>query len=165
MYVSYFNSSTRSDGIVDAFSTSGSFISRVGTGDGMNQPWGLAIAPSSFGPLAGDLLVGNKGTGEISIFNLANDSFVGNLNGIDGKPIVIPELWALTTGNDHGAGSSNQIYFTAGADNYANGVLGVIQLATVPEPSTAVLGTIATGFVGATMLFRKNRRGQAKSGA
>ena len=66
VYVTYEKGTS---GIVDAFSTSGNFLARVGTGGSLDQPWGLAIAPSSFGSLAGDLLVGNKGNGEISIFN------------------------------------------------------------------------------------------------
>jgi hypothetical protein len=53
----------------------------------LNSPWGLAIAPSSFGQFAGDLLVGNFGDGRI--------------NG----------LWGLTVGNDGSGGSSNKLYF------------------------------------------------------
>ena len=163
VYVTYFNSATKDGGIVDAFSTSGTFLSRIGTGGSLDQPWGLAIAPASFGHLAGDLLVGNKASGEISIFNLANDTALGTLNGTDGKPIVLPDLWALTTGNDNGAGSSQEIYFTEGADGYKNGVLGVIQIAAVPEPSTAALGMIASGLVATGMLWRKYRRGHTKA--
>ena len=36
----------------------------------LDSPWGLAIAPSSFGgPGSGDLLVGNFGNGRINVFN------------------------------------------------------------------------------------------------
>ena len=92
VYVTYLQPG-KAGGIVDAFSTSGNFLARVGTGGSLDQPWGLAIAPTSFGPLAGDLLVGNKGSGEISVFNLANDTALGTLNGTNGSPIVIPDLW------------------------------------------------------------------------
>jgi uncharacterized protein (TIGR03118 family) len=159
VYVTYFNSASPKSGIVDAFSTSGTFMARIGTGGSLNQPWGLAIAPTSFGPTAGDLLVGNKGSGEINVFNLANDSPAGMLNGRNGSPIVIQDLWALTVGNDHGAGSSQEIYFTAGVNGYANGLFGAIQ---VPEPSTAVLGLIALGLV-ATGMRWKQRRHPAKA--
>jgi uncharacterized protein (TIGR03118 family) len=157
VYVTYFNSATNSGGIVDAFSTSGNFMARIGTGGSLNDPWGLAIAPSSFGALAGDLLVGNKGSGEISIFNLSTDSFVGTLNGTNGSPIVIPDLWALTIGNGDGAGSTQQIYFTAGVGGYQDGLLGAIQPASVPEPSTAVLGLIAVGALAGRWHWKKRR--------
>ena len=113
----------------------GTFLARVGTGGSLDQPWGLAIAPTSFGPLAGDLLVGNKGSGEISVFNLANDTALGTLNGTNGSPIVIQDLWALTIGNGTSAGSTQQIYFTAGVGGYRDGLLGAIQLR--PSPSRA----------------------------
>ena len=76
VYVTYENGTA---GIVDAFSTSGIFMARVGTGGSLDQPWGLAIAPASFGSLAGDLLVGNKGNGEISIFNLSQRHRPGHI--------------------------------------------------------------------------------------
>jgi uncharacterized protein (TIGR03118 family) len=142
VYVTYEKGTS---GIVDAFSTSGNFLARVGTGGSLDQPWGLAIAPSSFGSLAGDLLVGNKGSGEISIFNLSTDTALGTLNGTNGSPIVIQDLWSLTIGNGTSAGSTEQIYFTAGVGGYGDGLLGAIQLSSVPEPSSAVLALIALG--------------------
>jgi uncharacterized protein (TIGR03118 family) len=157
VYVTYFNSATKSDGIVDAFSTSGTFLARVGTGGSLDQPWGLAIAPTSFGSLAGDLLVGNKASGEISVFNLTNDTALGTLNGTNGSPIVIQDLWALTTGNGTSAGSTEQIYFTAGVGGYRDGLLGAIQLSSVPEPSTAVLSLIALGVLTARCGWKKRR--------
>ncbi len=144
VYVTY-EQPGKTGGIVDAFSTSGNFLARVGSGGSLDQPWGLAIAPSSFGALAGDLLVGNKGSGEISIFNLATDTALGTLNGTNGSPIVIQDLWSLTIGNGTNAGSTEQIYFTAGTGGYRDGLVGAIQLQSVPEPSTAALGLIALG--------------------
>ena len=35
----------------------------------LNAPWGLAIAPASFGEFAGALLVGNNGDGTIDAFD------------------------------------------------------------------------------------------------
>ena len=156
VYVTY-EQPGKSGGIVDAFSTSGNFLARVGTGGSLDQPWGLAIAPTSFGPLAGDLLVGNKGSGEISVFNLANDTALGTLNGTNGSPIVIQDLWSLTIGNGTNAGSTQQIYFTAGIGGYRDGLLGVIQLASVPEPSTAVLGLISAALLAARWRWKKRR--------
>jgi uncharacterized protein (TIGR03118 family) len=154
VYVTYENGAA---GIVDAFSTSGVFMARVGTGGTLDQPWGLAIAPASFGSLAGDLLVGNKGNGEISVFNLSNDTALGTLNGTNGQPIVIQDLWALTVGNGTSAGSTDEIYFTAGVGGYRDGLLGVIQFQSVPEPSSAVLGLIAIGSLVVGCHWQKRR--------
>jgi len=156
VYVTYAQPG-KAGGIVDAFSTSGNFLARVGTGGSLDQPWGLAIAPTSFGHLAGDLLVGNKGSGEISVFNLTNDTALGTLNGTNGSPIVIQDLWSLTIGNGTDAGSTQQIYFTAGTGGYKDGLLGDIQLSSVPEPSTAVLALIALGVLTGRWHWKKRR--------
>jgi len=86
----------------------------------------MAIAPDDFGKFAGDLLVGNFGDGTISAFDLKNDKFVGKLDGVDGKPISIGDLWALTPGNGGAAGSKGDIYFTAGVQDESFGLFGAI---------------------------------------
>jgi uncharacterized protein (TIGR03118 family) len=133
------------NGIVDVFDANGNFLGRIASNRGsLNSPWGMAIAPASFGSIAGDLLVGNFGDGRINIFGLnANDTgtFLGQLMGTAGAPLFIDGLWTLTAGNDGSAGSSQKLYFTAGPNDEANGLFGVIQ--SVPEPSSIVLGLIA----------------------
>jgi hypothetical protein len=86
---------------------SGKFVARVDSHGPLNSPWGLAIAPSEFGKFAGDLLVGNFGDGTINAFDLKHhDQFADKLTGVDGKPITIGDLWALTRATaarrDHG---------------------------------------------------------------
>ena len=50
------------NGMVNIFDTSGNFVSRaVSPGGNLNAPWGVAIAPTTFGIFGGDLLVGNFG--------------------------------------------------------------------------------------------------------
>ena len=69
------------NGFVDAFDTNGNFLQRIASHGALNSPWGLAIAPSSFGSIAGDLLVGNFGDGTINAYNLttlANDGPLKN---------------------------------------------------------------------------------------
>src|SRR5437867_1269277 len=46
-------------GFVDAFDTDGNLLVRVAQHGQLNAPWGLALAPASFGRFGGDLLVGN----------------------------------------------------------------------------------------------------------
>jgi uncharacterized protein (TIGR03118 family) len=115
------------NGFVDEFSLSGKFIGRVDSNGPLNSPWGLAIAPSDFGKFAGDLLVGNFGDGTINAFDLKHhDKFVGQLTGVDGKPITIGDLWALTPGNGGAAGSQGEIYFTSGVRGESQGLFGSI---------------------------------------
>jgi uncharacterized protein (TIGR03118 family) len=130
-------------GYVDRFDLQGNLLGRVASGGVLDAPWGLAIAPASFGSLAGSLLVGNFGDGHISAYDLATDSFLGQVNGRDGNPLAIDGLWALSVGNDAGAGSSQSLYFTAGPGDESHGVLGVMQ--AVPEPRIAIL--FAAGLV------------------
>jgi len=124
-------------GFVDRYDMQGNFLGRVGSGGVLNAPWGMAIAPASFGALAGKLLVGNFGDGRISAYDLATDSFVGQLKGVGGAPLEIDGLWGLSVGNDGGAGSSQDLYFAAGPGDESHGLFGV--LAAVPEPPAALL--------------------------
>ena len=134
------------NGFVDQFNLDGTGMVRVASGATLDSPWGLAIAPSSFGSLSGDLLVGNFGNGAIGAFNLATDSFVSELLDQTGQPLEIGDLWAITPGNGGSAGSTQVLYFTAGVANESDGLFGEI---TVPEPVSSTLllvgaGTLAT---------------------
>jgi uncharacterized protein (TIGR03118 family) len=142
------------NGFVDQFNLDGSGMTRLASGGTLDSPWGLAIAPSSFGSLAGDLLVGDFGDGTINAFNLGTDSFAGQLLNSDGDPIDIGDLWALSVGNDGSAGSSQSIYFTAGIANESDGVFG--SLSAVPEPGSATL--LLVGISGFAALIRRRSR-------
>jgi uncharacterized protein (TIGR03118 family) len=148
------------NGIVNVFDTNGNLLGRIASNGGsLNSPWGMAIAPASFGNIAGDLLVGNFGDGRINIFGLnANNTgtFLGQFLGADANPLSIDGLWALTAGNDGSAGSSQKLYFTAGPNGEENGLFGVIQ--SVPEPSSIVLGLIAVAVLAASRQWPKRRR-------
>ena len=125
------------NGFVDEFDLEGHLLQRVASRGPLDSPWGLAIAPASFGDLAGDLLVGNFGDGTINAFNLKSDHFDGKLLNAAGAPITIGDLWALVPGNGSGNSDPNKIYFSAGVQNEAQGLFG--SLSAVPEPDRTTM--------------------------
>jgi uncharacterized protein (TIGR03118 family) len=100
----------------------------------LNSPWGLAIAPSSFGSLSGALLVGNFGDGHIHAFNASTGAFMGTLTDPDGEPIQIDGLWALKVGNGGNGGDANKVYFTAGLFGETHGLFGSLAAAAPGSP-------------------------------
>jgi uncharacterized protein (TIGR03118 family) len=145
---------------VDVFNLDGSFDKRLISQGNLDSPWGLVIAPSSFGSFAGDLLVGNFGNGWINAYDPVTGAFRGTLDGADGNPLVIDGLWALTTGNGAAGGSVNSVYFTAGPNGESDGLFGV--LTAVPEPSTWAM--MLAGFAGlASAGYRRSRRSDVAS--
>jgi uncharacterized protein (TIGR03118 family) len=117
-------------GFVSRFSTDGTFLGRVATRGQLNSPWGIALAPSNFGPFSGDLLVGNFGNGQILAYQMQPDGtfeFVDFLKGSDKKRIVIDGLWAIAFGSgnpNNSSGPANTLFFAAGPDEEAHGLFG-----------------------------------------
>jgi uncharacterized protein (TIGR03118 family) len=143
-------------GFVDSFDLQGNFIARIASGGALDAPWGLAIAPGSFGALAGALLVGNFGDGRISAYDPTSHAFLGQLAALDGMPLAIDGLWALAPGNGGSAGSTSLLYFTAGPQDESNGLFGVLSpVAAVPEPSMLLL--LASGLAAVGGLARRRR--------
>jgi hypothetical protein len=60
--------------VVDEYSPSGLLLRRIATGGPLNAPWGLAIAPATWGSAAGSLLIGNFGDGRINIIAKHGDT-------------------------------------------------------------------------------------------
>ncbi len=130
LFVTYTNQSIPSGGIVDEFTTNGTFIKTLindPTGKWLDNPWGLTIAPQSFGKFGGDLLVGNNGgNGWINAFDPMNGHFQGVLTLASGQPFSENNLWALTFGNGGSGGLANTLYFTAGPGG-TDGLFGSLQ--------------------------------------
>ena len=154
-------------GLVDVFDPTTNTFTRLVTGSAaggmvaaLNSPWGLALAPSTFNPFAGDLLVGNFGDGKINAFDPSSGAFLGTLSDDKGNPLVNPGLWGLMFGNNNATFDTNALYFTAGGAGEDTGVFGRIN--SVPEPSSAVLGLIAMGVLAGGWRWM-NRRRNARS--
>jgi uncharacterized protein (TIGR03118 family) len=113
------------NGFVDVYDTSGHLLRRLISRGDLNSPWGLALAPSSFGSFGGDLLVGNFGDGAIHAYDPTTGAAKGQLMNTDGNPILINGLWALRFGNGTFA-SSKTLVFTAGIGDESHGLLGEI---------------------------------------
>ena len=120
----------RGHGLIDVFNPATQMFHRFATGSDaggrlqqINSPWGVALAPNTFGEHAGQLLVGNFGSGNISAFD-AEGNFRGLLEGTRGVPVVIDGLWALTFGNGGRGGRTDTLYFTAGPDDESHGLFG-----------------------------------------
>jgi uncharacterized protein (TIGR03118 family) len=115
-------------GFVDVFTNTGAFVRRLVTRGALNSPWGLALAPRSFGRFGGDLLVGNFGNGLINVYNPTNGASLGRLRQPNGLPIDIDGLWGLRFGNGNAA-KTGQLLFSAGPSGESHGLLGKIVVA------------------------------------
>jgi uncharacterized protein (TIGR03118 family) len=118
------------NGFVDVYDLNGNLQTRLISGGSLNSPWGLAMAPSTFGPFPGALLVGNFGDGTINAFNANTGAFLGTLTDAAGAPVRIEGLWSIKFGNGGQAGDPNVIYFTAGPSDEDHGLFGSLALAS-----------------------------------
>ena len=121
-------------GFVDEFDASGALLGRVATHGQLNSPWGLALAPASFGRFGGDLLVGNFGDGQITAFERQPTGKFeprGQLRTGSGSVLTIDGLWALQFGKGALAnnGPTDTLFFTAGPAGESHGLFGTIRAA------------------------------------
>jgi uncharacterized protein (TIGR03118 family) len=118
-------------GFVDVFDTAGNLVKHFAVHGPLHSPWGIAKAPANFGPLSNAILISNNTSrGRINAFNPETGQFLGAVSDAAGHPIEIDQLWAIQFGQGAAAnGPVNQLFFTAGPDNYANGLFGTITLA------------------------------------
>jgi uncharacterized protein (TIGR03118 family) len=163
VYVTY--SSATGGGVVDTFDQNGNFLARIAANDAtgpLKAPWGIVIAPSTFGQFANDILVGNNGSGTIAAFDPTNHNFVGFVSDANGNPFVNSGLWALTFGSGGQNGSNpNTLFFTAGIGGYQDGLLGSISVNNVPEPGSMAL---LSGGMALSALFALRHRRRAARG-
>ena len=149
-------------GVVAEFTPSGALITSFTDPLHISSPWALALAPSTFGAFAGDLLVGNFSHDDdpslqdavINAYNPTTGAYVGTLDDAKGNAIQLPGLWAIGAGNGGDAGSTGALYFAAGIGDEAHGLFG--DITAVPEPSTWAM--LLLGAAGAGLALRQARR-------
>ena len=138
-------------GYVSVFDFDGTLQKHLISGGPLNAPWGLAIAPSTFGAFGGNLLVGNFGDGTINAFDLNTGAAQGTLQGSDGNPIVYSGLWALIFGNGGTGGDRNTLYITAGVGGLAHGLFSSLAppatILSVVNAASGATGAVAPGEV------------------
>jgi uncharacterized protein (TIGR03437 family) len=128
------------------FNMSGSLLGNLISQGALNSPWGMAMAPASFGPFGGAFLVANFGDGTINAFNPTTGKQLGTLNSVTtGNPIAIVGLWSINFGTGARNTDAGTLYFTAGIGGGPNndppqshGLLGSVQAAPF-FPATGVV--------------------------
>ena len=127
VYIAYAATNGGPGGYIDIMTEQGVFVKRFARGQALNQPWGMAVAPADFGKFSHALLVtNNTNTGTVIGYNLKTGQLLGTLSDASGNPILINGIWGIEFGGGTPAnGATNQLYFTAGPNDY-DGLFGVI---------------------------------------
>jgi uncharacterized protein (TIGR03118 family) len=131
------------NGFVRRFNTDGVRDLTFGINNGaLNAPWGIAIAPSTFGIFGSALLIGNFGEGNPSLhaYNPTTGAFLGTIQNENGDGIVIDELWGLQFGNGVN-GDLGTLYFTAGTGEEEHGLFGSLKPTTATATSLIQFAT------------------------
>ena len=127
--VAYADAAGGPNGVIDVFTEGGIFVKHFAKGSPLNQPWGMALAPSNFGALSNTLLVSNNlnNVGDINGFDTRTGKYVGTVTGSNGKPIFIDQIWGIEFGGGSPLnGQKNQLFWTAGPLNNVDGAFGYI---------------------------------------
>jgi uncharacterized protein (TIGR03118 family) len=124
-------------GFVNVFAPDGHFIRRFASHGALNAPWGMALAPASFGRFSNRLLVGNFGDGAINAYDVDSGKFVGRLKGANHKPIAIEGLWGIAFGNGLNNQPVDTLFFTAGPGDEQHGLYGRLDVVPGDEHDDA----------------------------
>ncbi|MGC2194030.1 MAG: TIGR03118 family protein [Terriglobales bacterium] len=126
-------------GFAGVFDARGHLLLRLQHGPWFNAPWGVALAPGDFGKFSHRLLVGNFGDGTIHAFNLITGKHEGAmLDDTTGQDLTIGGLWGISFGGDStNNGLATSLYFTAGPNDEADGLLGTLTAISSEQPGNS----------------------------
>lgn len=123
------------EGLIITYGTDGTLMQRLITrGGNLNAPWGVAVAPASFGTLSNALLIGNFGDGRIHGYNATTGAYLHALSDSAGNPISASGLWGIAFGNGARNQPTNVLYLAAGLNGGTGGLYARVDLgATAPD--------------------------------
>jgi uncharacterized protein (TIGR03118 family) len=134
-------------GAIAVFDLGGNFIEQLAAGGKLASPWGITLAPPSFGVFGGAMLVGNFSylATEINAFDPTSGAYLGTLTDGSGNPLLAGDngLWDLTFGIGGNGGLPTILYFATGLNDEANGLFGAI----TPAPRPGIAHGLARGQV------------------
>jgi uncharacterized protein (TIGR03118 family) len=113
-------------GFVDVFDPNGNLVSRLISRGVLNAPWGIALAPKSFGEFGGALLIGNFGDGTINAYGPISGRFLGTLRDQHGRRLHADGLWGMAFGNGISGQPSNALFYAAGPNDEEDGAYGTV---------------------------------------
>ena len=150
------------NGFVDAFNLTGGSMQRLISGGLLDSPWGLALAPSSFGSLAGTFWSAISATGRSTPMIRPRARSRAPLTGSTATRLPSTVCGASRSATTPAAGSPMSCTSPLVPMGESEGLFGSL---SVPEPSTwamMLIGFLGLGLVG----YRKTRSaGMASSAA
>ena len=117
----------RGFGFVSIFDPTGKLVQRFAARGALNAPWGVALAPTSFGRFGGALLIGNFGDGTINAYGPITGHFLGTLRDQRGRRIRIDGLWGIQFGNGLLSQETNALFAAAGPGDEEGGSYTVVR--------------------------------------
>ena len=113
------------NGVIDVFDFQGHLERRLVSGGVLDEPWGMVVAPHTWGKFADALLVGNEAGGQINAFDPHSGRFLGTVRDASGQQIGEDGLWGMAFGNGV-IGTPDDLVISIGSDEYQHGLVELV---------------------------------------